>query len=297
MVDKMDMSGGFEKLAFRVCGAWVEQYLLASFRDVRADLRKANIRLTVVEYISLALFTSMVVFIAEVPLVSIIFTIITRSPIFGLGIGLVGGVFTALGIFMFFYVYPSVLVGERKKKIEDMLPFASLYLATISGSGTPPVAMFKTLSKFKEYGEISKEAKRIVDETEVVGINIINAIENAANRTPSDRFKEILWGIKTTLMVGGDLKAFLHEKAVSAMQDYRRRLAQFTEQLAMFIEMYITVVIVGSIFFLVLSTIMGGIGGASGMIVGIQLAVTFIFLPIASIGFLILVRGISPSSG
>lgn len=293
----MDITSAYEKIAFKMCSSWVEDYLIEPLRDIRGDLRKAHIRLTIVEYLSMALFTSIVVFVAEVPLLAIIFSILSRTAIIGVIMGLISGVLTATAIFMFFYMYPTFVVGERKKKIEDLLPFATLYLATISGSGIPHSGIFKTLAGFTEYGEISKEAKRIVDETEVAGINLVDALENAANRTPSDRFKEILWGIKTTLTVGGDLKSFLHEKTATAMDDYRRRLEQFTQQLSMFIEMYITVVIVGTIFLLVLTTIMGGIGGSTGMIVGVQLAVTFILLPIASVGFLILIRGISPATG
>lgn len=185
---------------------------------------------------------------------------------------------------------------KEKKRIDDMLPFATLYLATIAGSGTPAVGMFKTLSKFKEYGEIAEEAARIVEETEIVGISIADALKNAANRTPSSRFKEILWGVMTTLLVGGDLKSFLHEKATTAMQEYRRRLQQFTQQVSMFMEMYLTVVIVGAIFFIVLSTIMGGIGGMPSLIVGVQLAITFVFLPVASAGFLVILKGLAPAS-
>ncbi|MFH1127273.1 MAG: type II secretion system F family protein [archaeon] len=199
---------------------------------------------------------------------------------------------------MLFYTYPSVIVSDRKKRIDDSLPFATLYLATISGSGTPPIAMFRALANFKEYGEISKEAERIIEETDVLGVNLALAIENAANRTPSDHLRDIFWGIKSILVVGGDLQRFLHEKAISTMQEYKRRLAQFTQQLSMYIEMYITVVIVGSVFFMVLTTIMGSMSAdpkTTVFIVAAQFLVSFIFLPLASFGFMILIKGIAPS--
>lgn len=302
----MEINELYNKFAYRHFGAVTEQYLMRYFGDMKTDLRKANITITSSEYMAVAFATSTLVFTAMTPLLSLIMTIligqvgaVTGNParILGMLAGLLGGIFSSTMIFLFFYSYPSVVVGERKKKIDDALPFATLYLTTVAGSGTPPVAIFKALSKFSEYGEIAKESKRISEETELMGVNFIDAVENAARRTPSESFRDLLWGIHSILTVGGNLREYLHGKSIGFMQDYRRRLNQFTQQLSMFVEMYITVVLVGSVFFLVLSTIMGGIGGGSGtMIVAIQLLLTFFFLPLASIGFLILVKGISPTA-
>ncbi|MCK5699199.1 MAG: hypothetical protein KAH93_05085, partial [Candidatus Aenigmarchaeota archaeon] len=58
-----------------------------------------------------------------------------------------------------------------------------------------------------------------------------------------------------------------------------------------------TVVIVGSVFFMVLTTIMGSMScGSSQMIVLLQFLITFLFLPVASFGFMILIKGIAPST-
>lgn len=286
----------YGRLAYRYFGRIVEKYLSSGFKDLQIQLSKANIRLTAAEYLSLAIATSTLVFVFEMPLLALIMTVVFGDALVGFIFGLFGGIFTTIGIYFLYNIYPTIIVDERKKKIDDSLPFAVLYLATISGSGTPIVAMFKTIAKFKEYGEISKECSRIVEEVELMGSNITDALETAAKRTPSEKFKEILWGLKSTITVGGDLKAYLHEKAQSSMNDYRRRLTQFTQQLSMFIEMYITVVVVGSIFFMILTTIMGGIGGATGFITIMQVAMVLIGLPFASFAFIVLIKGMAPSS-
>ncbi len=286
----------YGRLAYRYFGGIVEKYLSSGFKDLQIQLSKANIHITAAEYLSLAVATSTIVFVFEMPLLALIMTVVFGNALVGFIFGLFGGIFTTIGIYFLFNIYPSIIVDERKKKIDDSLPFAVLYLATISGSGTPIVAMFKTIAKFKEYGEISKECSRIVEEVELMGSNITNALETAAKRTPSEKFKEILWGLRSTITVGGDLKAYLHEKAQSSMNDYRRRLTQFTQTLSMFIEMYITVVIVGSIFFMILTTIMGGIGGATGFITIMQVAMVLIGLPFASFAFIVLIKGMAPSS-
>lgn len=292
---KKKMSDGYASFAYKLCGGWVEMYLLEYFQDMRPDIQRAGMKLTVIEYLSIALATTILVFVAEVPLSAVIVTVLSKSAVLGVITGLMIGVVTSAGIFTLFYVYPSVLIEEHRKRINDSLPFAILYLTTVAGSGTPPVAMFRMLSKFKEYEEIAAEANNIMYDIDIAGLSLPKALENAANRTPSDDLKEILWGINNTLTTGGDLKALLYEKAGSAMSEYRRNLNEFTSKLSMITEIYLTAVIVGSIFFMVLSSIMSSFGGSPGMIIGIQMVVTFIYLPFMSLVFLFVIKRIQPA--
>ncbi len=304
----MDANTAYAKFSYKYFASSSRKYLVPTFKDLYKDIERANITMTLVEYLSVVVATSLIVFVA----ISVISPIViyqllyiateqqgAGSIVLSVFMGFLSGILSSCGIFMLFYTYPSVMVANRRKKIDDTLPFATLYIATISGSGTPPIAMFRALANFKEYGEISKEAERIIDETDVLGTNLTVAIENAANRTPSDRLRDILWGIKSILLVGGDLQGFLHEKADGTMQEYKRRLAQFTQQLAMYIEIYITVVIVGSVFFMVLTTIMGSLNDNPAtrlFIVAAQFAITFMFLPIASLAFMVMIKSIAPST-
>lgn len=302
----MDSNDAYVRVSYKYFCGFARKYLVSAFKDLYKDIRRANISMTLVEYLSVAMAISLVVFMTMSVSSTVIVFLLLKSVanvtipsaiVLGVFMGFLFGVMSSCGIFMLYYTYPSVMVADRKKKIDDCLPFATLYLATISGSGTPPISMFRALANFKEYGEISKESERIIEETDVLGVNLAVAIENAANRTPSNRLRDIFWGIKSIIVVGGDLQTFLHEKAGNTMMEYKRRLAQFTQQLTMFIEMYITVVIVGSVFFMVLTTIMGSMSsGSSQMIVLLQFLITFLFLPVASFGFMILIKGIAPST-
>ena len=279
---------------YGLAGRWVEKYLADAFRDLQVDLRKSMIRMGLVEYLSMAVVTAGIIFAIQTPLLSLIFTILTNKVLLSILAGFFGGVLSAVAIFMLFYVYPPTMVAERKKRIDDTLPFATLYLATMAGTGTPLVSMFRMLSKFKEYGEVSNEAKRIVDAVDITGAPITTALETIAERTPSDSFRELLWGIRSTIAVGGDLRSYLHERAVGLMQEYRRRLLSFTNQLVTFLEIYINAVIIGSLFFMVLTSILGAMGINPNTIVLIHVLLVFILLPMASAGFIILLKGIQP---
>ncbi len=287
-------SNKYTIFCYNLVGQWVEEYLVDSFRDLQVDLRKSMIRMSLAEYLSIAVVTAAIVFVFQTLLLSVIFGILTRKVLISIMGGFMGGVLSAVAIFMLFYVYPPTMVGERKKKIDDTLPFATLYLATMAGTGTPVVSMFRMLSKFKEYGEVSNEAKRIVDAVDITGAPITQALETVAERTPSDSFRELLWGIRSTISVGGDLRSYLHERAAGLMQEHRRRLLTFTNQLITFLEIYINAVIVGSLFFLVLTSILGTLGTEPKIIILIHVLLVFFFLPLASFGFIVMLKGIQP---
>jgi archaellum biogenesis protein FlaJ (TadC family) len=266
--------------------------------DLKPDLSKANIKLSLKEYISIALMTITLVFIVEFPLLSFLtglfpgFTII-MAFLFSFAMT----IFFCSIIAFFFYVYPSMRVQSRAKKINYSLPFATTYLATVSGSNAPPSMMFNILSDFEEYQEIAKEAKRIRRDIELLGMTTIEALRKAAKQSPSEKLKELLWGINTTIRTGGDLTSFLHEKADTYMRDYRRALNQYSETLSTFLEIYLTLIIVSSIFFIIITTIISafGVSQAMGSLIAVsQFAVVFLFLPVISIGFVYLLKQISP---
>ena len=290
-----DFNSKYISLAYRLLGNFVGTYIVDELRDLRPELQKANIKITLLEYICVALLTTIIVFVFQAPLFSVILMLLMTNQILGLISGFLFGLFCAVGVFMLFYYYPSIRVQERCKKINEALPFAMFYLTTISGSGTPPLTMFKMLAQFKEYEEISEEANKIVYDVEIAGMSITKALESAAGRTPSDHLREIYWGINNNLTTGGDLKSLLYEKANGAMEEYKRNLASFTAKLSMLTEIYLTGVVVGSIFFMVLSTIMSSFGTNASTIVNLQLGVTFVVLPLLSVAFIFVLKQISPA--
>ncbi|MCK5344827.1 MAG: hypothetical protein KAR20_15555, partial [Candidatus Heimdallarchaeota archaeon] len=171
-------------LAYQYFGKITTKYLLPHMTGFDSNIKKSGMKIALMEYLSLTVGTSFIVLVIQIPLLSIIFGILLESFLLGILIGLFGGIISALGIFALFYIYPSIFIGERKKDINGSLPFATLYLATMAGGGTPPIAMFRTLSRF-DYGEITKECKTIVEETDIIGLNITNSLKNSAERSPS----------------------------------------------------------------------------------------------------------------
>jgi len=286
-----------KKLSFRFFGRHLEKYV-DYFDSIKSDLQKSNLGLSLTEYVYVMFFVLLLVFAIEFPTIVIITSILFQTPDIAFLFSFTVTIILLLGVFFMFYTYPSVISGGRKKNIESTLPFATTYMATIASSGAPPSTMFKVLSEFEEYGEIAKESEKINRDIEAFGMDLVGSIRKTASRTPSTEFKELLWGLDTVLTTGGNISDYLHEKSRGFMQEYRRRLERFSRTLSLLIEVYLTIIIVGSIFFIIMSSLMSifGAGEFTLLLSFSQFLVVFIVLPVVSIGFIFLLKSISPSA-
>lgn len=281
--------------SFRLFGKSLEPYV-DYFSSIKPDLEMSNISLSLTEYVYVILFVPFIIFATEFPLLALILSILTRNMLVSFFLSFTLTIFISLLAFFIFYSYPSMISARRKKDIHGALPFATAYLATVAGSRAPPLTMFKVLSQFKEYGEIANEAKKIYRDVSVFGMDLTAAIRKTASRTPSVQLKELLWGMTNVMTTGSDMPTFLREKSKSFMQEYRRGLEAFSQKLSMAIEIYLTVLIVGSIFFVILSSIMSLFSSDMSLFLSFaQFAVIFLVMPAVSGGFIMLLKSISPS--
>lgn len=283
-----------KNMSFKLFGKSLEPYA-EYFGSIKADLEMSDLRLSLVEYVYIMFFISFLIFIVEFPLLSFMLGFFTSMPMaFFLSFTLT--VFMSMVTFFFFYSYPSLLSGARKKNIDGALPFATTYLATIAGSRAPPITMFRVLSQFEEYGEVAKEAKKIYRDVSVFGMDLPEAMRKTAGRTPSAQLKELLWGMTNVLSTGSDMSVFLREKSKGFMQEYRRSLEQFSQRMSLMIEIYLTLIIVGSIFFVILSAIMSIFSSGMGLLLSfLQFVIIFVVMPVVSAGFIIMIKSVSPS--
>jgi flagellar protein FlaJ len=271
----------------------ISKSLRPYFIEIKDELKKANMTYTLEEYLSIAIFTTVVTFVVEMLLLSFLFGLFI-SPAIAVLLAITLSTALSSLLFFLFYTYPNAAAKNRDGKIRRVMPFSTSYMATIASSGASPITIFKTISNFKEYGELTKEAESIVRDVELFGMTASSAIKKQAKSTPSNELKELLFGMNTMILSGGNLASFLKEKSQEYMNDYRRRIRKYSQDLELYVEMYLTLIITGSIFFIVLSSIMATINAGLGTVMT-QLSIVFLVLPIISIAFLFLIRSVNPT--
>ena len=263
------------------------------FQDFNMTLNKANIKLSLPEYIALSIAAVVTTFVSVMTVLGTIFVL--GSGLSGLISAFTFAFFLSMLAAGLTYLIPAIKVSSRSAVIRDMLPFATMYLSTLAGTGSSISEMFEDLAQVDEYGEVSEEAKKIHRDIETFGMDINEALERGAERTPSEDFEELLRGMQHILTTGGSVKEFLRERAAKLMDDYERRIEKFSDQLGLLVEMYITIVVVGSIIFTAMSAVMSSFTGFEpGFIVALQAVLIFIGLPLISGMFILFIKGIAP---
>jgi len=269
-------------------------FMTPYFPNLKLDLKKAKFKMSTQEYLSGGLLLSFLVFIIELPLLSFVFGLLFQNFLFGFFTSITMSFFLLSILFLSYANYPKAIIRQRAHQIDKSLPFASLYIATIASSKLPLAKVFEIFSKFGQYGELSEELNQIQNEISIFGMDSNTALERAIERTPSKNLKELLYGILSINRSGGDLSVYLKEKSKSFFADYTRSLADFSHQLTIYIEIYLTSIVLGAIFFVILTAILAGIAGAGSNIIFLQFFLIFLFLPLLAGVFIFLIKSAAP---
>lgn len=278
-----------EKISHRIFGRIVEPYK-DYFDALNSQLKQAKMKYTMEEYVSMLLLSSVTAFILVILAGSFYITLTTTYVFYSYTLSIILSFLAAIGVFFIGYYYPNIKAKGIQGSIEKTLPFTTIYMTTAASSDMNPADLFKIVSM--KGGEVGEECERIYRDIHMLGMDVSTAITKAANRTPSPKFAELLWGTLSVIRRGGDLGEYLNMKSMEFMGDYRRSLRDYSKQISLYTEIYITLIIVGTLFFIVLSSIMSPLVG--GDILLIQTFLVFFFIPLISAGFLVLLKNLSP---
>ncbi|MBN2102278.1 MAG: type II secretion system F family protein [Candidatus Aenigmarchaeota archaeon] len=278
-----------DKFYTKLFGKVIEPYL-DYFENLKIQMKRARMDYKIKDFLSLLIFFSFISFSIVMIVASFFLTIITQYGLYAYTFSIIIAILAAVGTFFAGYYYPNMKGAGIRKKIERELPFTTIHMATTASSGIPPVEVFKIISLKK--GEIGKECERIYRNVRMLGMDLPSSIAKAANASASARFAELLWGMLSIITRGGDMEEYLNSKAKEFMGMYRRILEDYSNQVTFYTEIYITLIIVGTLFFIILTSIMSPMGG--GSILLIQTFLIFFFTPMVSVGFLVLLKNLSP---
>jgi flagellar protein FlaJ len=299
-ISENSKEGGASKpqvFAYRLLGERTATFL-PLFKDVDVNLQKSGLKVSFKGYVSLALLTTILAFVSViiiVPPVTLIFFHLSLllALLYTAAATLFAGAFSIMG----FYLYPIIIADNRKRNLEDSLPFTTGYLSILAGAGVPPTQMFYSLSKIDSSSAVSQEAKHIVRDVELFGVDIISAMEEASKRTPSEKFKEFLEGLIATVHSGGDLARYLGERSAQYMRLKRIALRRFGDTLGVLAEFYVVLLVAGPLMMVVMLAVMAMLGGGSlaGFSPRLLLyLLTYMGIPLGSTIFLIILDTISP---
>jgi flagellar protein FlaJ len=225
---------------------------------VEMQLYKADIRMLPGMYVGSIVFTAAIATAAAFAGSWFIFTYIVPSSLSSLMILAVTG--CTLGCSL--VALPTMTSGKinsKKTKIETNLPFLLAYMATLSSAGMNPIDVIRQVA-IKDFGAISSEFKKIVYRFDVLGEDIISAINHVATVTASPKFHDMLIGISNIIVSGGSLKGYCEQESKSLFDDKKNKLKSFIDSLAAYSEGYLGGVLVTIIMGVIGIVVIGALG-------------------------------------
>lgn len=230
-----------------------------SFSELGSDLKRANIRFMPSTYISIALFVSSIVLLASF-LLFFAFIIIYPSLLFYVWAPLLVYFLCLVG----FYFYPSIERGNVEKQISEELPFATIHMAAIAGANIEPVKVLKIIASSPEYPCISREMRKVINQIDIYGYDLVTALKNSAKQTSNKKLAELFSGLAINIISGGDLNNYLEKKSENFLLDYRLDRQQYSALAETFMDVYISILITAPLILMMMFIIMNMTGLSVG---------------------------------
>lgn len=304
----------FQRIAFRILGKYAGRKR-DKYSDLRNSLLTARMKIPFEVYLSTAYLASsvigivsaillgtvtwlfnvpgMITYQGEVP--EVLLSLNQYSLIIGTLIATIVSFAIVAGIiFLVFLLYPGFVSGNRKRNIESTLPYAINYVTAMSTAGIPPAEIFRQLGSSTIYGESATEARFIALEIDLFGRDLIDALRVVSSTTPSFRMKEFLQGSMGCISAGSNLTEYFRNKAEQYALENRQTQKMFLETLGLIAESYVTAMVAGPLFLIILQSIMSILSSQSQPFM--LYIIIYLIIPFGSIAFVILISTMTPES-
>jgi flagellar protein FlaJ len=198
-----------------------------------------------------------------------------------------------IGVYAYTYAAPGMAANRRKANIDKRISYSMSFIAAMASADVNIDIIFKELARQPIYGEIQKEAQWITRDIDLMGVDVLTALSDAAARTPSEKFQDFLQGVVTTSRSGGKMKPFFVMKADQFAKERRIEEKKLIETLGVLAESFVTVVVAAPLFLIVMISLMATVGSGGTNYITFLYAIVFGMIPGSQIAFIILIQAMT----
>ncbi|MHC1628105.1 MAG: type II secretion system F family protein [Candidatus Nezhaarchaeales archaeon] len=257
LLDKLDM------IMHRKFGGLAKS--LAEAFELKRALKAAGMTVNPEIYATRVIYITLIVVIASiavgVPL------IITSTVMMLKLMGVVIVILMPALTFGVMLILPSNMASSRSKAIEEELPFLAAYLTTMARGGVTPYESLIRLSEMGLFPAIRREARLILRDVRIFGLDPLTAIERNAEAHPNQTYKDFMLGYVSTIRTGGDILHYLEVKTSGLFDIRATTIKNIADRVSTITEIYIALGVVMALSFYIffsISTIMP-IGGVEAL--------------------------------
>ena len=273
------------------------KFLYPKLRSMEKSIKQAMMPIPFEVYVSSMVFFSLIAGICGVIIGIIATQFINIQPaIIGYLLPFVTGMALMAMTFGILQTIPPVRVKNRSTKLLEEIPHFIGYMSTLATSGLSLEEIFKSIAKEETDEDIVKDARFITRNIEILGMDLITAVKDLINRTPSGPYSELLEGAIITSQSGGDLKEYFNATAKVQLEEKKMLLQKTTESLGSVAEIYTILLIVFPLLAVIMLSIMGimspSLGGFD--LLTLMNILTFAVVPLSGILMLVMMDTMVP---
>jgi len=196
----------------------------------------------------------------------------------------------------FFYMIPFFKLGGRRQRLDQFLPFTSSYMTVLASAGVTPERILRSTAQKDPKFMLSDEIANVVGRIDLLGYDVINALNAETERSPSSSYQDLLRGFAGVIRTGGDMKKFFQGITDHFFQKRALSVQSFIDTLGIVAETYVLMLIAFPLMLITMLSIMASIGGNLGGVgvMSLMYLMAFILIPICGILFLFLLDAMQP---
>jgi archaeal flagellar protein FlaJ len=195
---------------------------------------------------------------------------------------LITGITTAAVAGAFSFLIDS-RISNRKEQLDRELPFTLSELSVLASTGSSPIRLIRRMAQREHDSAMTGEFKTVIYKTDVQGKDLITALSETAKECPSLAVRESFWDLANMIHQGGNIDEYLRNKSDDILKLRRLVQQQFIERLSTFLDMYVSLVLVGVLMIAVGAFLINAFGStALGLDANtLLLLLTFGLVPVA----------------
>ena len=200
----------------------------------------------------------------------------------GISVGTVAGAFRFL---------VGARISNRREELERELPFSLSEMSVMASTGMSPIGLVRRMARRDHDPAMTGEFKKIVYKTDIQGKDLITALAETAKESPSNAVRETFWDLANMIHQGGNLDEYFRAKSDDVLKLKRLTQKEFIERLTTFLDMYVSLVLIGVLMIGVGAFLINALGStAAGLDANaLLLLLTFGLVPVAVITTSILI--------
>jgi flagellar protein FlaJ len=273
------------------------KFMHPKLSSLEKSIKQAMMPIPFEVYVSSMVFFSMIAGVcgAIMGVVAIQFINIQPASV-GFLLPLISGLMLFGMTFGLLQIIPAFRVKNRAAKLSEEIPHFIGYMSTLATSGLTLEGIFKAIAKEETDEDIVKDARFVVRNIEILGMDLITAIKDLIHRTPVGPYSELLDGAIITVLTGGNLKEYFNATARVQLEEKKMLLQKTTESLGSVAEIYTILLIVFPLLAVIMLSIMGimspSLGGFD--LLTLMNILTFGVIPLSGVLMLIMMDTMVP---